>query len=521
MPGRLDYSRFDHIGDTDSEEEKPPQAPTATPTEANDLLSELPTDLPRDLALVLAARQGQHNLVEALLQSGVEANAVDPHGISALQRAVESGGIQARATIEALLAARADPCKGNTADDCALAAASASGPAELLSALLGAAVHVPSSSALLGALATAAAKGNRATAQVLLDAGAPAGEASLHSWVDNADSGMVRQLAEKRADVNLAQGDDGETPLTRAARLRHEESAVQLVQLLCDLRADVNQPARFSAPVALGCVLGCHVAGGKALTPLAAASRAGAAKVIQALLECRASVQLPDGSSSMSPLVGAATVGSLPAASALLLARASAEAADAAGRRPLACAVASGSLELLLVVGGAACFLAHGPMRTSEVAQAKLSKDVSVRLSQKDQELLASRADPDQASERGQTPLMLAAGVSRHDLCEQLLTASAQPNSTDPDGKSALLLAAGGGCLPVCEALLRARADLLQRTTAGACALDAAAANGHEAVCRALLDAGADVNLAGPAQRSPADAAELAGHAALAKMLRS
>ena len=99
------------------------------------------------------------------------------------------------------------------------------------------------------------------------------------------------------------------------------------------------------------------------------------------------------------------------------------------------------------------------------------------------EELLASRADPDQASERGQTPLMLAAGVSRHDLCEQLLTASAQPNSTDPDGKSALLLAAGGGCLPVCEALLRARADLLQRTTAGACALDAAAANGHEASC--------------------------------------
>ena len=37
------------------------------------LLSDLPSDLPRDKALVLAARQGQQHLVEALLLSRVQA----------------------------------------------------------------------------------------------------------------------------------------------------------------------------------------------------------------------------------------------------------------------------------------------------------------------------------------------------------------------------------------------------------------------------------------------------------------
>ena len=87
-------------------------------------------------------------------------------------------------------------------------------------------------------------------------------------------------------------------------------------------------------------------------------------------------------------------------------------------------------------------------------------------------ELLGARADPEDVSERGQSSLMLAAGLSRRDLCDELLAASAQANGTDPEGKSALLLAAGAGCLPVCEVLLEARADLAQRTLAGACALD-------------------------------------------------
>ena len=96
-------------------------------------------------------------------------------------------------------------------------------------------------------------------------------------------------------------------------------------------------------------------------------------------------------------------------------------------------------------------------------------------------ELLGARADPEDVSERGQSSLMLAAGLSRRDLCDELLAASAQANGTDPEGKSALLLAAGAGCLPVCEVLLEARADLAQRTLAGACALESAAANVHEA----------------------------------------
>ncbi|CAE7476590.1 ANKRD50 [Symbiodinium necroappetens] len=447
----------------------------------------------------LGARQGQHNLVEALLKSRVEANAADPHGGSALLRAVESGGVQARPTIEALLTAKANPCQDNGAGESALASASSNGPAELLKALLAAAVHVPSPAALSAALAAAAAKGNRATAEILLDAGAPAANAPLHSWVGHADVGMVRHLAEKRANVNLAQGDDGETPLTRASRLSPEESAEQLVQLLCDLRADVNQPTS------------------KALTPLAAASRAGAAKVVRRLLECKASVQ-PEGS-SISPLVAASTAGSVLAAGLLLEAKAVPETADAAGRRPLGCAAATGNLKLCRLLLGTRAD-PNQRSRAGETSQgpgaAALAIAVSAGHKALVEELLAARADPEEVSERGQSPLMLAAALSRRDLCEELLAASAQPDGIDPEGKSALVLAAGAGCLPVCEVLLEARADLAQRTVAGACALDSAAANGHQV----LLDARADLASVGPAGRTPAEVADFAGHASLAEMLR-
>ena len=117
----------------------------------------------------------------------------------------------------------------------------------------------------------------------------------------------------------------------------------------------------------------------------------------------------------------------------------------------------------------------HVAVASSQQASASMRACANVK------ELLAARADPEEVSERGQSPLMLAAALSRRDLCEELLAASAQPDGIDPEGKSALVLAAGAGCLPVCEVLLEARADLAQRTVAGACALDSAAANGHQA----------------------------------------
>eukprot|EP00435_Cladocopium_sp_Y103_P019254 s4619_g4.t1 len=101
---RLDYSRFNGLGDSDSEEEAPN---TRHAAEASDLLAELPSDLPKGLSLVLAARQGQQHLVDALLSSRVEVDSRDPHGGTALLRAVQLG-ISARPTIQRLLEARAE-----------------------------------------------------------------------------------------------------------------------------------------------------------------------------------------------------------------------------------------------------------------------------------------------------------------------------------------------------------------------------------------------------------------------------
>ncbi len=46
-------------------------------SDSSSVLAELPSDLPKELSLVLAARQGQQHLVEALLANRVDVTRAD------------------------------------------------------------------------------------------------------------------------------------------------------------------------------------------------------------------------------------------------------------------------------------------------------------------------------------------------------------------------------------------------------------------------------------------------------------
>eukprot|EP00931_Biecheleriopsis_adriatica_P122018 TRINITY_DN97046_c0_g1_i1.p1 TRINITY_DN97046_c0_g1~~TRINITY_DN97046_c0_g1_i1.p1 ORF type:complete len:525 (+),score=126.99 TRINITY_DN97046_c0_g1_i1:23-1576(+) len=507
MPGRLDYSRFDNLGASDSDEEAAAEPTPGGHASHEEVLAELPQGLSRELSLVLAARQGQDYLVEALLASRAEVNARDPHGGTALLRAVEAGGVSARAVIERLLASRADPAAGDDGGQTPLGRAASSGPAELLSAMLEAAVTVPSQEALSSALGEAGSAGNRATSRVLLAAGAPPGVGCLHGWAERGDLDLLQELLSRRADLNACSERDGATPLFCASRSSGDGSPA-VVRWLCQQRAEPDIPAHD----------------GRTPLALAAESEAGVG-VVRALLECRASVQPTAEGKGNSPLVAAALAGRRAAAELLLDARACPNSADGRGRRPLPCGAAAGSTELCSLLLKARADpdgrSSGGDCRSGEGAGA-LSIAVATGHRGLVEQLLAAAADPEQPNERGLRPLMAAAAAGRAELCALLLDARANPSAlTADDGKAALLLAAGAGCLPVCEVLLEARADVAQRSITGASALDAAAANGHSEVCRKLIGAGAAASAPGPGNREPAAAAAAAGHIVLADELRS
>ncbi|CAJ1346676.1 unnamed protein product [Effrenium voratum] len=494
MPG-LDYSRFDGIGDSDSDGEKETEEPEAE-------LTELPKELTQGQSLVLAAREGQLHVVEALLQSRAEVNATDPHQGSALLRAVQLG-IQARPTIEALLKASADVAQESAQEETPLTEAAAHGHPELLSALLTADPPTKALGPALRTAARAAAAGGSAgrIGRMLLDKGAPV-EGALHAWARHGHLEMVQELLSRRADVNEKDA-EGHTALLRAAQNSHENSS-NIISMLCKSRADLEVPNR------------------KGITPLESACTARSDGLVETLLACGALAEAKhreDLKTGMSPLVAASVAGGASTARLILEARADANSADAGGRRALPCAAASGNLQLCQVLLSARSDpnLRSRGDRSGEGAAA-LVMAVAAGHAAVVEELLAARADPEQPSERGQTSLMLAS--SSPDLCHQLLHARANAAATDTDGKTALILAAGAGSLGICQALLAAKADVAQRSTGGAAALHAAAASGHAEVCHLLLAAKADLT-PGPAGRSPTEVAEVAGYASLAAMLKA
>ncbi|CAK9102505.1 Ankyrin repeat domain-containing protein 50 [Durusdinium trenchii] len=424
-----------------------------------DLLAELPTDLPRELSLVLAARQGQHHLLEALLDSQVDPNATDPHGGTALLRAVQLG-ITARPSIEALLKAKADVSRASSLGETPLGEAAGQGPPELVARLLEA--NTPSADCLRTSLEKAAQLGNRQTTRMLLSGLAaakavPSAEA-LIGWVNCGDAEMVLELLKGRTDVNQAREHDGATAVLVAASSPNP----QLIQLLCAQLADVNCSDRSHR------------------TPLAAASAVGGDAAVGALLAANAQV---DGA----PLVAAALAGRTSTAKLLLESGAASNARDLAGRTPLASAAASGSLQLcqaLLLARADPQIRSGAGKGAPPLAIAVAAQHISLV-----EELLRARADVDALSERGQTPLMLAAAAGHQEMSEKLLEAGAQVNDCSEDGKTALILAAGIGS-PICQLLLSHRADLQHRSATGISALHTAAANGHEELCRVARRAG-------------------------------
>ena len=400
-----------------------------------------------DAPLVEAARSGDAGRVRALLAQGVDANAPDGDGTTALHWAALNDDV---ASGEALVAAGARVDAANRFDATPLAIASENGSAAFIALLL-----------------AGGADPNWAT---------PEGETALMTAARTGLADALRVLLDRGADPNRREGWRGQTALMWAAAENHLPAAEALIEAGADVRARSD--------------------GG--FTPLLFAVRAGYVGMARKLLAAGASADetLPDGTGALV----LATKNAHYELGALLLDTGADPNADAQGwtalheikwtRRPNLGfnnppPIVTGSLSDLDFIR---LLAAHGAD-----LDARMTKEPNNRYRN-----VLNRI--------GSTPFLLAAKAADVEMMRLLVELGADPFLPNEDGTTPLMVAAGVGIWAVgespgtnAEALgatqyaLALGGDVTTIDDNGDTALHGAVVRDSEPLVRLLLDQGADI----------------------------
>lgn len=380
------------------------------------LLSTLVSAAP-DERLIDAAKRGDLTAVEALLKQGIDVNARQGDGATALHWAAHQDD---RETVERLVRAGANVQAVNDLGVTPLLLACTNGSTAIVEALLAA-----------GANPNATAEGRETPLMIA-------------SWTGNAD--VVRRLIAAGADVNAKEASRQQTALMWAVSERHADVVRLLVQKGADVhaRTAVNAANRRPGMRATG-------AAAAGLTPLLFAARVGDVESVRILLDAGAKVD--DLADEGLTALGFATVrGHVPVALLLLERGANANAADA-GYSPLHWAVGSwettlttadftitreGNSEWNVLPG-----LRDGKL---ELVNALLGHGADPNLRMKTAPPRAGATKNPQLPElAGATPFFLAAMAGDAAVMQALLDAGANPGLATAIGGTALMAAAGAG----------------------------------------------------------------------------
>jgi len=441
-----------------------------------------------DMALLEAAKTGDSATALARIHSGVDVDARDTTGTTALHWAVYNN---AGDVIDALLAAGADPNVANRYGSTPMAEAALAGDVAVIRALLEAGASVESANAEgQTALMIVARSENTAAAEVLLAAGADVdareawkGQTAIMWAAARGRPGMVRVLAAHGADV--------------------------------DARSAVHDWPRQTTVFPRAKYL---PSGG--LTPLLFAAREGCAVCIEVLIEAGADPNLPDPD-EVTPLLMALLNARFDAAAALLDADVNVNKWDAWGQTPLYAAVDYNTVP----TGGRFDRPSADETTAIEIIQRLLDAGANpnpqLKLLPPYRNVLDDRgADP--LITIGTTPLIRAAKGADLAAIDLLLEHGALPDLPQDEGVTALMAVSGlqwlaintrgryvteAEAITTAERLLEGGADINLRDDLGQTALHGAAFRGWTGLVEFLVANGADLQSADNDNATPLDAA--------------
>jgi ankyrin repeat protein len=432
--------------------------------------SSLALAAPNGVRLIQAVKSQNEGAVRDLLKQGVDVNAAQGDGTTALHWAANLANL---AIADLLIHAGARVSAANDLGATPLYLACRNRSASMVDGLL--------------------AAGADANAKLLN------GETVLMTCARTGEPKAVKALLVHGADAKATEPQHNQTALMWAAAQSHPEAVAMLIEFGADVWARssayeqtvVGEQTQRAGREELNYTV---IRGGG--TPLLFAARNGDAESTKLLLAAGANANdsLPDGTSA---LVLAAHSGQTNAAIALLEKGADSNSMGV-GYAALHAAVLRSDLKLVKAL------LAHGAD-----PNIRMTKGTPVRRDTTDYNLLAPLI--------GSTPYLLAARFLEPEIMRALVAGGADPKVTMPNGATALMLAAGMGSsfeesrrginvidfgkvepeTQVLEAVKTAfelNGDVNAANQAGDTALHSAAAWGHATVVQFLADHGAEIN---------------------------
>lgn len=329
----------------------------------------------------------------------------------------------------------------------------------------------------------------------------PVADAAMRAQWDE-----VRELIDRGADVNAAQG-DGMTALHWAAR----NGSLEVARLLLEHDADPTATTRNGA-----------------YTPLHLASQSGQAELVETLVEAGSDPNRPTTTGGAVPLHFAAASGSAGAIEALLKGGANVNATDDAwGQTALMFAASYNRVDAIraLVAGGAALANTSTVVDIAERARQdrldRQRRNARLRAAAAGQDPAAAERERQEAERRATQEEREAAEAQRLAQLEQMAQRESESRMIEePEplsygelvggqgGLTALLQAAREGHLDAAMALLEAGADINQKSAGdGTSPMLMAMVNGHFDLALKLFEEGADPALASDAGATPLFAA--------------
>ena len=457
----------------------------------------------------------------------VSAAAVAPAGAAeprvAVVEAVKEGNHQ---VLRALVARKANVNASEADGTTALHWAARSNDEEAVRLLVRAGANVNSANRYgVTPLPLAAGTGNTTLVEMLLKAGADpnaaigVGQTALMVAARTGSVGIVKSLLARGAKVNAQEGAFGQTALMLAAVENHAD----VVEVLARAGADLDMPSfeiktpevKRDKAVASDGARGSFPKGG--MTALLLAARQGTLDAVRALVWSGAAIDKPQ-SDGITPLIMSIFNAHYDVAAALLEMGADPRRGDNANRTPLFMATDMHTLEWL--------FSRPTPRPSGDLDSVDLVKmlllygaDPNARLTKKPAPIGIGGSGVNANLTIGSTPLMKAATTSDMALMKILLAAGADPNMTTEDQTTAFMMAAGlnwhdissvgadKDSLAMLRLLMDLGADVNAFNDEGLTALHGAAQRGSVPIVEFLLANGAKLDVKNKRGRTPLDEA--------------